>query len=74
MAAQSPSTDRTSTPSPWNRLRAAIAVVTQEAVLFDESVAYNIALGRPGASLAEIKAAARDAAAHDFIRGHAGRL
>ena len=48
-------------------LRAAIAVVTQEALLFDESIADNIALGRPGASLGEIKAAARNAAAHDFI-------
>jgi subfamily B ATP-binding cassette protein MsbA len=48
-------------------LRAAIAVVSQEAVLFDESVADNIALGKPGASLGEIKAAARNAAAHDFI-------
>jgi ATP-binding cassette, subfamily B, bacterial MsbA len=48
-------------------LRAAIGVVTQEAVLFDESIADNIALGRPGASEAEIEQAARDAAAHDFI-------
>jgi subfamily B ATP-binding cassette protein MsbA len=48
-------------------LRAAIGVVTQEAVLFDESVMDNIALGRPGASEAEIERAARDAAAHDFI-------
>jgi len=48
-------------------LRAAIGVVTQEAVLFDESIADNIALGKPGASLAEIKAAAANAAAHDFI-------
>ncbi|HWX90448.1 MAG TPA: ATP-binding cassette domain-containing protein, partial [Rhizomicrobium sp.] len=48
-------------------LRAAIAVVSQEAVLFDESVADNIALGKPGASLGEIKAAARNAAAHEFI-------
>ncbi len=48
-------------------LRAAIAVVTQEALLFDESIASNIALGKPGASLGEIKAAARNAAAHDFI-------
>jgi subfamily B ATP-binding cassette protein MsbA len=48
-------------------LRTAIAVVTQEAVLFDESIASNIALGKPGASLGEIKAAARNAAAHDFI-------
>jgi subfamily B ATP-binding cassette protein MsbA len=48
-------------------LRAAIGVVTQEAMLFDESVMDNIALGRPGASQAEIEQAARDAAAHDFI-------
>ncbi len=48
-------------------LRANIAVVTQEAVLFDESIAANIELGKPGASLGEIKAAARNAAAHDFI-------
>jgi subfamily B ATP-binding cassette protein MsbA len=48
-------------------LRAAIAVVTQEAVLFDESIADNIALGKPGATLDEIRTAARNAAAHDFI-------
>ncbi len=48
-------------------LRANIALVTQEAILFDESVAENIALGRPGASRAEIERAAKDAAAHDFI-------
>ena len=48
-------------------LRAAIAVVSQESILFDESVAENIALGRPGASQAAIETAARDAAAHDFI-------
>jgi subfamily B ATP-binding cassette protein MsbA len=48
-------------------LRTAIGVVTQEAVLFDESIADNIALGKPGASLGEIKAAARNAAADGFI-------
>lgn len=48
-------------------LRAAIGVVTQESILFDESVADNIALGRPGASFAEIQLAAQNAAAHDFI-------
>jgi subfamily B ATP-binding cassette protein MsbA len=48
-------------------LRAAIGVVTQEAILFDETIAENIALGKPGASLGEIKAAAANAAAHDFI-------
>ncbi len=40
-------------------LRANIALVTQDAILFDESVADNIALGRPGASREEIQAAAR---------------
>ncbi|HVW72041.1 MAG TPA: ABC transporter ATP-binding protein [Rhizomicrobium sp.] len=48
-------------------LRAAMSIVTQEAVLFDESIADNIALGRPGASRGEIEAAAKNAAAHDFI-------
>lgn len=48
-------------------LRSSIALVTQEPILFDESVADNIALGRPGASRAEIEQAARDAAAHEFI-------
>jgi len=48
-------------------LRAAIALVTQDAILFDESVAANIALGRPGASRADIETAARNAAAHEFI-------
>jgi ATP-binding cassette, subfamily B, bacterial MsbA len=48
-------------------LRGAIALVTQEPILFDESVADNIALGRPGASRADIEQAAHDAAAHDFI-------
>jgi len=48
-------------------LRANIGLVTQEPILFDESVADNIALGQPGAPRAAIEAAARDAAAHDFI-------
>jgi subfamily B ATP-binding cassette protein MsbA len=48
-------------------LRANIALVTQESILFDESVAQNIALGRPGASRADIERAAQDAAAHEFI-------
>jgi subfamily B ATP-binding cassette protein MsbA len=48
-------------------LRGAIALVTQEAILFDESVADNIALGKPGATRPEIEQAARDAAAHEFI-------
>lgn len=49
-------------------LRGAIALVSQEATLFHDTVRANIALGRPGAPHAEIEAAARAAAAHDFIR------
>lgn len=48
-------------------LREQIALVTQEPILFDETVSENIALGRPGASREDIEAAARAAAAHDFI-------
>jgi subfamily B ATP-binding cassette protein MsbA len=48
-------------------LRSNIALVTQDPILFDESVAENIGLGRLGATRAEIETAARDAAAHDFI-------
>lgn len=46
-------------------LRAAISVVSQDATLFDDTIAANIALGRAGASRAQIEAAAR-AAACDF--------
>jgi subfamily B ATP-binding cassette protein MsbA len=48
-------------------LRDRIALVTQEPFLFDDTIAANIAYGRPGASQAEIEAAAAAAAAHDFI-------
>ncbi|KPF64223.1 ABC transporter permease [Bosea sp. AAP35] len=48
-------------------LRAQIGVVSQDVVLFDDTVRANIAFGRPGASDAEIVTAAKDAAAHDFI-------
>jgi subfamily B ATP-binding cassette protein MsbA len=48
-------------------LRAQVAIVTQETVLFDDTVAANIAFGRPSASAAEIEAAARAAHAHEFI-------
>jgi subfamily B ATP-binding cassette protein MsbA len=48
-------------------LRAQVGIVTQETVLFDETIASNIAYGSAGASLAEIEAAARAAHAHDFI-------
>lgn len=48
-------------------LRAAMAIVSQESALFDDTIRANIAYGRPGASPAQIEQAARDAAAHDFI-------
>jgi ATP-binding cassette, subfamily B, bacterial MsbA len=48
-------------------LRQQIGIVTQETVLFDETVANNIAYGVPGASRREIEAAARAAHAHEFI-------
>jgi len=48
-------------------LRRSVALVTQEPFLFDDTVAANIAYSRPDALRAEIEAAARDAAAHDFI-------
>jgi subfamily B ATP-binding cassette protein MsbA len=49
-------------------LRNNIALVTQESILFDESVADNIARGRKGATREEIIEAARNAAADGFIR------
>ena len=48
-------------------LRRAIVMVTQEAYLFSGTVADNIALGKPGATLAEIRAAARAVGADAFI-------
>jgi subfamily B ATP-binding cassette protein MsbA len=48
-------------------LRAQIAMVTQETVLFDDTVAANIAYGRPDATREDIEAAARAAHAHGFI-------
>jgi ATP-binding cassette subfamily B protein len=48
-------------------LRRAIGVVPQDTVLFNDSILYNIAYGRPGASRAEIEDAARFARIHDFV-------
>jgi subfamily B ATP-binding cassette protein MsbA len=63
-------------------LRARLAVVSQDVVLFDDTVRANIAFGRPEAGGDEIVEAAKAAAAHDFIMqlpggydapvGHAG--
>jgi subfamily B ATP-binding cassette protein MsbA len=48
-------------------LRSQIAIVTQETVLFDDTLAANIAFGRPAATPGEIETAARAAHAHEFI-------
>ena len=48
-------------------VRAAIGIVPQDTVLFNDTIYYNIAYGRPGASPAEIEEAARLARIHDFI-------
>jgi ATP-binding cassette subfamily B protein len=48
-------------------LRAAIGIVPQDTVLFNDSIEYNIAYGRPGATHDEIVAAAQLAQIHDFI-------
>ena len=48
-------------------LRKAIGIVPQDTVLFNDTVAYNIAYGRPGATQAEVEGAARAAHIHDFI-------
>jgi subfamily B ATP-binding cassette protein MsbA len=48
-------------------LRSQIGIVTQETVLFDDTISANIAFGRPAATREEIEAAARAAHAHEFI-------
>ncbi len=48
-------------------LRAAIGIVPQDTVLFNDTVEYNIAYGRPGAGRAEVEGAARAAHIHGFI-------
>ncbi len=48
-------------------LRRAIAVVTQDTYLFNDTVRANLLVGRPGATDAEVEAAARAAHAHGFI-------
>jgi len=48
-------------------LREQIGVVTQETFLFSDSIFYNIAYGRPGATAEEVERAAKLAHAHDFI-------
>ena len=48
-------------------LRAAIGIVPQDTVLFNDTVEYNIAYGRPGSTLAQVQEAARSAHIDDFI-------
>lgn len=50
-------------------LRSQIGIVTQETVLFNDTVRNNIAYGQPSVSQKEVEAAARAALAHDFIKG-----
>jgi ATP-binding cassette subfamily B protein len=48
-------------------LRAALGIVPQDTVLFNDTIGYNIGYGKDGATQAEIEAAAKGAAIHDFI-------
>ena len=50
-------------------VRAAIGMVPQDTVLFNDTIFYNIAYGRPGASAAEVEEAAKLAHIHEFIMG-----
>ncbi|MEO1089601.1 MAG: ABC transporter ATP-binding protein/permease [Pseudomonadota bacterium] len=50
-----------------NSLRRAIGVVPQDTVLFNDTIAANVAYGRPGAAAEEVAAAARIAQIHDFV-------
>lgn len=50
-------------------LRSQIGIVTQETVLFNDTVRNNIAYGQPHVAMKEVEAAARAALAHDFIQG-----
>lgn len=52
---------------PLDNLRSLIGLVPQDTTLFNETVGFNIAYGKPGASQAEIEEAARKAHIHDFI-------
>jgi len=51
-----------------NSLRAAIGIVPQDTVLFNDTIRYNVAYGRPGATPDEIEHAAKLAKIHDFVQ------
>jgi subfamily B ATP-binding cassette protein MsbA len=51
----------------FKSLRQQIGIVTQETILFNDTIKANIAYGKPGASLQDIEKAAKEAYAHDFI-------
>lgn len=57
----------TATECTQSSVRMAIGSVSQDTVMFNESIAYNIRYGRPGSTQAEIEAAAKMARLHDFI-------
>jgi len=50
-------------------VRAALGIVPQDTVLFNDTIYYNIAYGRPSASPSEVEEAARHASIHDFVMG-----
>lgn len=52
----------------FKSLRGQIGIVTQETILFNDTIRANILYGKPGASQEEIENAAKQAYAHDFIR------
>jgi ABC-type multidrug transport system fused ATPase/permease subunit len=52
-----------------NSLHRQIGVVPQDTVLFNDTIGYNIAYGRDGATQAQIESAAKAAQIHDFIKG-----
>jgi subfamily B ATP-binding cassette protein MsbA len=56
----------------FKSLREKIALVSQETILFDDTIKANIAYGRPSASMDDIVAAAKNAGAHDFGKAHIG--